>query len=45
MESDVSESKGGVIGCRASVLAQSEEKIKGDGDEIGNGLAVGSGVE
>jgi hypothetical protein len=45
MESDVSRSKGGVIGCRASVFARSEEKVKGDGDEISNGLAVGSGVE
>jgi hypothetical protein len=45
MEFDVSESKGGVIGCRACVFARGEEKIKGDGDKIGNGMTVRSGVE
>jgi hypothetical protein len=43
MEFDVGKSENCVIRCRSCVFARAEKEIKCDGDEIGDGVMVGSG--
>jgi hypothetical protein len=43
VELDIGESESGIIRYHACAFDRAGEKIKGDGDEVGNGVTVGSG--